>query len=86
MAWGPLLKLNDMRSALLSAEERIHHDAVALYIFQQPLKRSRDVSLWPPLPPLPQALSAFGPLTLHDAKQQTDFNPGICLIRLAKLS
>lgn len=36
-ALGPLLKLNDMRS-VLSTAEGIHHDAVALYIFQQPLK------------------------------------------------
>lgn len=33
-ALGPLLKLNDMRSVLLSTVEGIHHDAVTLYIFQ----------------------------------------------------
>lgn len=33
-ALGPLLKLNDMRSVLLSPVEGIHHDAVTLYIFQ----------------------------------------------------
>lgn len=42
-ALGPLLKLNDMRSVLATAEG-IHHDAVALYIFQQPLKGNGDIS------------------------------------------
>lgn len=43
-ALGPLLKLNDMRSVLISTVEEIHHGAVALYIFQQLLKRNWDTS------------------------------------------